>query len=443
MSSSSSATLTKPKSIAHWSDPFTFLVVIIGIYMACRNTEMTNIEISVWILVVLSILMCGLEVLRAPWRNTPRPDVPFKDVLKSAAVKWVGSMTGLALVLFCWWAMQEYQRSQYYPLFYVLPNALMITPIIVFLTHLFTEWRLGPSGGDGKDLGLFTLGRWKDAQWSGIRDELLTWFIKGFFFAINFCELPKTLKIFRGREDTIMNMPWTQLQPVIIWIIYALIIAAIMPGYLFSARIFGTHVRRIADTWFAYIVTLICYSPMVQGVFARWVNFHPVTPEPDWMKPWVSQFHGSEIILYTIGIIIIMSELVHYWAESIFGARSSNLCNRGIITAGPFHFCKHPVYTAKCFSWILIWLPFMSGDTWLECVRLTIAFIGVCVIFGARGWAEERILAEDPEYVQYALWIDQHGMFAWAGKLVPLLSFRWRLQRWIKRGEISPSVLPQ
>lgn len=418
------------------------MAVIIGIYVTLRSTQISNIDLTVYILIGTSIFTCGLEILRAPWRKTPRPKVSFGDVLKSAATKWVGSMTGLALVLFCWWAMQEYQRAQYSPLFVVLPDGLMITPIIVFLTHLFTEWRLGPSGGDGKDLGLFTLGRWKDAKWEGIRDELLTWFIKGFFFAINFCELPKTLKIFRGREEDILNMPWPQMQPVIVWISYALIIAAIMPGYLFSARILGTHVRRIADTWFAYIVTLICYSPMVQGVFARWANFHPVTPESDWMKPWVSQFHGDEILLYTIGGLIIFFECIHYWAEGIFGLRSSNLCNRGIITAGPFHFCKHPVYAAKCASWLLIWLPFMSGDTWLECVWLTIAFIIVCVIFGARGWAEERILAEDPVYVQYALWIDQHGIFAWAGKLVPLLSFRWRLERWIKRGEISPSMMP-
>lgn len=443
MQSSPPQQLTKPKSIAHWYDPFLFLIIIVGIYLYFRATEITNLELTLIILVTLSVVMCGLEVLRAPWRGTPRPQVPFNDVLKSAALKWVGSMTGLVVVLFFWWALQEYQRAQYFPLFAVLPHALMITPPIMFLTHLYTEWRLGPSGGDGKDLGLFTLLRWKEAKWDGIRDELLTWFIKGFFFAINFCELPKTLKAFRGREDMILQMPWPQLQPMIVLVIYALIIAAIMPGYLFSARIFGTHIRRISDTWFAYIVTLICYAPLVGGVFGRWANYHPVTPEPEWMKPWVSQFHSNEILLYTIGGIIILSELVHYWGEAIFGARSSNLCNRGIITAGPFHFCKHPVYVFKCVTWVLVWLPFMSGDTILECIRLTIAFFFVCVIFGARAWAEERILAEDPVYVQYGLWIDKHGMFAWAGRMVPLLSFGWRLNRWIKRGEISADVLPK
>ncbi|MBY0429238.1 MAG: hypothetical protein K2Q32_08470, partial [Alphaproteobacteria bacterium] len=141
-------------------------------------------------------------------------------------------------------------------------------------------------------------------------------------------------------------------------------------------------------------------------------------------------------------LIILFFELFHYWGEAIFGIRSSNLTNRGIITNGPYRFCKHPVFAAKCFSWIVMWLPFMNGDTTLECIRLTFSFIGICLVFGARCWAEERILAEDPVYVAYALWIDEHGVFAPIARVVPLLQFRWRLKRWIRLGEVSADVVP-
>ena len=432
-----------PKSVAHWTDPFTIAILITLIYLGLRTSNLNNTELTVVICLGLTLFTGSLELLRAPWRNTPRPIVPFKDVLNSAFINWVGSMSGLAVMLFGWWALREYDRAQYSPLFRVLPNALPYVPFVVFITHLITEWRLGPSGGDGKDLGLFTLLRWKEADGKGICDELLTWFIKGFFFFFNFCELPKVFFAIRGHEEAIFNLPWVQMQPVLVLIIYGYIIASILPGYLFSSRLFNTHIRRIAHSWFAYTVTLVCYSPFVMGMASRWFNYHPFTPKPEWNKPWVSFFSDNEIILYVLGGLIIFFELFHYWGEGIFGIRSSNLTNRGIITNGPYRYCKHPVYAAKCFSWIIMWLPFMNGGTLIDSARLVVSFIGVCVVFGARGWAEERILAEDPDYVAYALWVDEHGVFAPVTRYIPLLQFRWRLKRWIRLGEINADVLPK
>jgi hypothetical protein len=346
-------------------------------------------------------------------------------------------------MLFFWWALQEYQRPQYASMFRTLPHAIPYVPVIVFLTHLFTEWRLGPSGGDGKDLGIFTLLRWKEVDYKGVREELLCWFIKGFFLIINYAELPKTLKIFRNKEEAIFSLPWVQMQPVIVTIIYGFIIASILPGYLFSAKIFGTHIRRIADSWFAFTVTIICYSPYAGGMVNRWFNYHPVSPDPDWMKPWVSHFNDNEMMLYILGGTILFFEFVHYWGEAIMGIRSSNLTNRGIVTSGPYRYCKHPVFASKCASWLIMWMPFASGDTVLECIRLMIAWCGICYVFAARCWAEERILAEDKDYVAYALWVDKNGLFSPISRFIPLLQFRWRLKRWIRRGEIRADMLPE
>lgn len=438
-----STSLTMPKSVAHWSDPFTIAAVMIGIYWALRDTTFSNLEVALAISFGLTVWTCSLELWRAPWRKTPRPVAPFKDVLTSASLKWLGCMTGLCLTLFCWYGMQEYQRGQFIPMFKALPMVLPYVPVVVFITLLFTEWRLGPSGGDGKDLGLLVLLRWKQAKWEGVRDELLSWFIKGFFLIINFAELPKTIKIFRGKEEHIFNLPWVQMQPVITIMIYGMIIASILPGYLFSARIFNTHVRRIADSWFAYIVTVLCYSPLVLGMSQRWFNFHPYKPQPEWMKPWVVFFQDIPVLFYTASALLLLCEIMHYWGEAILGIRSSNLTNRGIITSGPYRYCKHPVFTAKCISWGIMWLPFMSGETLFDCIRFTFAYVGVCYIFAARCWAEERILAEDRDYVMYALWVDQHGFFAPLSRVIPLMQFRWRLKRWITRGEVSADVVPE
>ena len=417
-------------------------MVIVLIYMGLRDSNLNNTEITLWMCGGLTVFTGLLELLRAPWRKTARPIVPFAAILNSAFIKWVGSMTGLAITLFGWWALREYDRSQYMPMWRVLPDVLPYVPLVMFITHLFTEWRLGPSGGDGRDLGLVTLFRFKEADGTGICDELLTWFIKGFFLSINFCEVPKVLSAIRGKEEEIFSLPWPQLQPLILFIIYGFIIASILPGYVFSSRLFNTHIRKISHSWFAYSVTLVCYSPFVMGLTQRWFEYSPINPTPNWNKPWVS-FSGDDMtMLYILGGLIIFFELFHYWGEAILGIRSSNLTNRGIITNGPFRVCKHPVFASKCFAWFIIWLPFMNGDTVLECIRLMVAFFGMCVVFGARCWAEERLLAEDPDYVAYGLYMDQHSVFAPIARYIPLLQFRWRLKRWIRLGEVNANVLP-
>ena len=69
--------------------------------------------------------------------------------------------------------------------------------------------------------------------------------------------------------------------------------------------------------------------------------------------------------LYTLwGSAILALVAIYVWATIAFGARFSNLTHRGIITAGPYRFTKHPAYLAKNLSWWLITLPF---DSWHGC----------------------------------------------------------------------------
>lgn len=434
--------MIRPKSIAHWSDPFTTAIVAFAIYYCYRLSALSDTELTVVIVIGLTVFQCGLEVLRAPWRKLPRPDVSVRDALRSASVKWLGTMAGLSLVMLAWWLFQEYRLKTYVPLMASLEWGVPIMAAMVFIVGFYTEWRLGIAKHHGEDLGLVVLGRWKEVKWEDVRKDLFSWLIKGYFFAINYCELPKMFVALRGKEEGFFLLTWPQMLPVIVSIIYTFIIAAILPGYLFSSRLFGTHVRNIDQTWFGYVVTFGCYSPFVQGVFSRWFNFHQQGVSPAWNTPWVQTLGGYEVLLYICGGLIIFFEVFHYWGEAIFGIRSSNLSNRGIITNGPYVFTKHPVYAAKCFSWFLMWMPFIAGQDVFEDLRLTLCFVGVCIIFIMRGWAEEKMLSTDPAFVSYALWVDRHGVFSFAGKLLPVLQYEWRLRRWIKRGDIPAAMLP-
>jgi hypothetical protein len=227
---------------------------------------------------------------------------------------------------------------------------------------------------------------------------------------------------------------------VFYWIstaIYAALLAAIIPGYLFGSRLFGNHVRSVDQSWFGWIVTLSCYGPLSLGV-SYWLNFHvPFAGRPAWQTPWVVQTGGAGSVAVLLGVLVISMDLLHFWGESIFGLRSSNLSNRGIITNGPYRFCKHPVYLVKCLQWFLIWLPPIAGGTIFKGLQLTIMWLGVCGIYMMRAWVEERLLSEDPVYVSYALHMDRHGLFQSLGRICPVLSFQWRLWYWKHRALLT------
>ena len=119
--------------------------------------------------------------------------------------------------------------------------------------------------------------------------------------------------------------------------------------------------------------------------------------------------------------------------EAIVGIRSSNLANRGIVTNGPFAYTKHSVYVSKFIVWFLIALPFFNGATVLESLQLGLAFLAVMGIYLNRTLSEERILAADADYRKYAYYMDKHSLFAWVGKIFPVMTFEWRYNYWKKQ----------
>ncbi len=88
------------------------------------------------------------------------------------------------------------------------------------------------------------------------------------------------------------------------------------------------------------------------------------------------------------------------WARVTFGRRSfhagADPTAGGLVTAGPYRFIRHPIYTAVClFGWagvVAHWSPLN-------------ALLGVLLFLGAlaRMLCEERLLPETyPEYRDYA-----------------------------------------
>ena len=108
----------------------------------------------------------------------------------------------------------------------------------------------------------------------------------------------------------------------------------------------------------------------------------------------------------------------------MFGFRFSNLTHRGIITGGPYRFTKHPSYIFKNIGWWLINVPFLSASSLGEALLHSAGLLMVSAVYYLRAMTEEMHLSEDPTYVAYAEWINDHGALRWLGRLLPALRYR-------------------
>lgn len=154
-------------------------------------------------------------------------------------------------------------------------------------------------------------------------------------------------------------------------------------GYTIESRYLKNVIKSVEPTLLGWVVCLWCYPPF--NAF----SFKPfdiplwnisIQHRPDWLEGFILY-----IITGLWGIFV--------WGSVALGFKGSNLTNRGIISHGPYRFCRHPAYTAK----VLVW--------WLEGVffaryglSMLIAFT---IIYGLRAWTEERHLMRDPDYLEY------------------------------------------
>jgi hypothetical protein len=101
----------------------------------------------------------------------------------------------------------------------------------------------------------------------------------------------------------------------------------------------------------------------------------------------------------------------------MFGIRFSNLTHRGIITNGPYGLTKHPAYVSKNLAWWLISIPFLASGGAFKALKKCSLLLLLNSIYYLRAKTEERHLSNDPDYQQYALWLEENGIFSGLYKL--------------------------
>ena len=290
----------------------------------------------------------------------------------------------------------------------LLPLAFLLSPLYV----QSIDRRQTDPYDEYWHMGCLVLGRWREVRAAPLKLHLTGWFIKGFFLPIMFAALNVYV-------DKLLDPPlMTPTTSFADWheyglnFLYSLDVVFGVLGYLLTLRWLDSHIRSTDPSFAGWIVCLICYSPL------SFLGFNLVEEDDDaysW-NHWLALFPSA---YYIIGTVTLLLVLVYALATIAFGYRISNLTYRGVITSGPYRYCRHPAYLCKILSWWLLTLPFLSAEGSWVAARNTLYLMLISGIYYLRAKTEERHLLQFPEYAAYSNWVKNQGLFSWARKKAP------------------------
>ncbi len=322
---------------------------------------------------------------------------------RRTSVKLLGLLGSVGFIGLLYWLLPEYDKALYRP-FFDLMNVVWPCWAVASVPYFYFIDRHMRDPADGYwHLGRLLLGKWRQADRVILLQHGLGWLIKGFFMPLMFGYLCRDLQTLwqAMNEEFSLYLQWHNLTYIALYMIDVGLVCA---GYLFSLRLLDSHLRAADATLTGWAVALICYEPfwtfVSLGYLRSWGDFN-----------WAVLFAERPTMLSIWSIVILALTVVYVWATVMFGIRFSNLTHRGIITNGPYRFTKHPAYVAKNVAWWMIALPFMADVPLGTMIQNCLLLLGINLIYLLRAKTEERLLGRDAVYVDYARFIDAHGLF--------------------------------
>jgi protein-S-isoprenylcysteine O-methyltransferase Ste14 len=373
-------------------------------------------------LIVMAATALGVFVPDLLWQKVQRRALtaPREGSWARSLTKLTGLAGSVGFIALLYWLFPEYGAHGFYENYWralelVLPAwALLALPYLYWVDQRLREprdalWQMGR---------LLTLHR-EDVSARVIRQHLLGWLVKGFY-------LPLMFTYFCGDLDKLLHYDLNRLnglQGYFDWAyftLYFIDVALVSMTYLMSLKLTDTHLRSTEPSMLGWLVALVCYEPFWSLIGGQYLAYDDGHGWGNWLSgiPWLYALWGAMILALVV---------IYVWSTIAFGARFSNLTHRGIITNGPYRYSKHPAYLAKNLSWWLISMPFMIGVSLSQTVRCCLLLCLLNGIYYLRAKTEERHLALDPVYRQYALWIERHGLLRGLDR-IPVLGAvaRWR-----------------
>lgn len=375
-----------------------------------------------------AVLACGLPMLgwslivdRVQSRPSTgldwhRPLRPLSESLDISLVKLTGlwaTWAGIA-VLYCigrWYWRGQYLFAMEFMGAAIPAVVLFSIPYIIWIDRRLVEPRDGAYAFGQMLLSLGPPDR------SALQEHLRSWGVKGFFTAFMISIVPGNFAdVVRPAVTEILTNPVT-LSRWLISVMFLIDVAFATVGYLLTMRPLDSHIRSANPYAAGWMAALMCYPPFLLMSDGGPLDYHPATLD------WVGWMDGHPVLLTLTGTVLVLLTGLYAWATVAFGLRFSNLTNRGILTNGPYRWCKHPAYLSKNSFWWLATLPFLATNgSLIDMVRNSAILAMINGVYYWRARTEERHLMADPAYRAYAAWMDRNA---------PLP----KLARWLRGGE--------
>jgi hypothetical protein len=366
---------------------------------------------------VVPIVLLDVLVLRVhrrastglDWDRTAAPS------LARVATKLLGLAITVGPIALAYWVFPEY--GEWYNPFWSMLRRFGASLAVCAVLYV---WVVDGQMRDPYDaywqLGRVVLLHPSDAKKADIANHYRGWLIKAFY-------LPLFIVFTGSQLNGILtyNLAGMQLSNIRLFhfltdLIYALDVLYATVGYILSSRLIDTHLRTAEPTMLGWAVALECYMPFWGKLFSPlYLHYEGIG-----FETWLA---SVPTVRWVWAIVILVLEGIYLLATFAFGVRFSNLTNRGILTNGPYRYTKHPAYIAKNMSWWLITLPFVPSHGWVDAVKWSLGLAGVSTMYFLRAKTEERHLSKDPVYVEYALWMNEHGWLRFLNR-VPLLKYK-------------------
>jgi Protein of unknown function (DUF1295) len=335
------------------------------------------------------------------WDSPPRP---LKEVLDTSIVKIVG-LWAVWAVIACFYCLGRWYWADPY-LFSMQLFTLAALPLVL-LSVPYTLW-LDRRIKDPKDgawhFGQWVIGRTNEVDREIVHDFLRSWAIKGFFLAFMLAIVPGNWEPAIAPPTAAVLADPVSLARWLIAFMFMIDVTMAALGYALTLKVLDAHIRSANPYASGWTAALICYPPFIMMGPGGPLDYHPGTAE------WTTWLANYPTIMAVTGFILVLLTAIYAWATVAFGIRFSNLTHRGILTHGPYTLSKHPAYLSKNLFWWLSTLPFfVTSGSMVDAVRATAILALVSGVYYWRARTEERHLAADPAYRDYASWMARNG----------------------------------
>jgi len=412
-----------PKSVTHFGlNSIALLTVLATMYgLRTHILKVKDPMMALCAAVAIPVITFDVLILKVHKRSTTGIDWDrdFKPAWSRVATKLLGFVATLAPFAVAYWVFPEYNGAFYDPFYHLLRNfgpGLTAASILYFVV---VDGHMKQPYDAYWQIGRALLGHREDANGAEIKNHYKGWLVKAFFFPLMFVWLNN------GTNNVVhfdlSNANWNNLRlyDFLYDSVFFIDLLFTTVGYAACFKPLDTHIRTAEPSFLGWGVALFCYDPFFRGLFERqYVNYGGLYAFGGW--PFLQE-HQTLRWVWAFTIIALIA--VYVLATVAFGIRFSNLTHRGILTNGPYRYTKHPAYVSKNLSWWLVSIPFVPMENWQLTVKHCLALACINFMYFMRAKTEEWHLSRDPTYVQYALWMNEHGVLRFLTR-VSLFGYR-------------------